>query len=123
MQLGQYQDVYNSRDIINSFDFDVLPDHPNYTIVAQDMSEVQDKMRDPSISMGPFLMKCDLMECLPAISIYSRRGYDRAHTRLLYMSATALEIWKAMGMYPRQIGKQYRPPHTAVLSYGMPFND
>lgn len=123
MQSQQTLHTHDSRTIFNSFSFGFHPDHSNYTIVAQNLNEVLDTMNAPSVSMGPYLVSCDLLKLLPTISIYSRRGYNRAHTRLLYMNAAALKIWKAMGMCPREIGEQHRPPHTAVLAYGMPFSE
>lgn len=123
MQLQQAKNVYNSSDIFSDLPFKFRSNHSNYTIVAQDVNEIQNTINAPSVSMGPYLLKCGLVGLLPTISIYSRRGYNRAHMRLLYMNATALEIWKAMGRRPRQIGEQHRPPHTAVLCYGMPFSE
>jgi hypothetical protein len=113
--------------ILNSLVFQFTPEFfsesPSYTIVAQDATEVQDIQNAPSISMGPFLTACSQMDILPTISIYARRGYDRKHMRLLYMNAAALHIWKAMGKHPKQIGTQHRPPHSAVLMFGMPFSE
>jgi hypothetical protein len=107
--------------------FQTLPEFfsesPDYTVVAQDEVEVQDIQNAPAVSMGAFLMAVGEMNTFPTISIYTRHGYDRKHTRLLYMNRAALRVWKAMGMHPRQIGTQHRPPHSAVLAFGMPFND
>jgi hypothetical protein len=93
----------------------------DYTIVAQDATEVKDRQNAPAISMGPFLIASGQMDILPAISIYKRHGYDRRYRCLLYMNAAALRVWKAMGKHPKQIGVQYRPPQSAVLTFGMPF--
>jgi hypothetical protein len=123
MRIQPYLDVDRSTDVLNSFAPGFFTDHASYTVVAQDVTEVQDTMSAPALSMGPYLMRYGLMELLPAISIYTRLGYDRAHTRLLYMNAEALRIWKLMDKRPRQIGVQHRPPHSAVLSFGMPFGE
>lgn len=115
-----------ARDI-NNFAFQTLPEFfsksPDYTIVAQDLVEVQDIQNAPAISMGAFLKAVGEMSIFPMLSIYTRNGYDRKHTRLLYMNAAALRIWKIMGMHPKQIGSQHRPPHSAVLAFGMPFSE
>ena len=99
----------------------VFPAQPDYAIVAQNAIEVQNAQNAPSVSMKAFLMAWGERYSYPVISVYQRDGYDRKHARLLYMNATALRIWKIMGMCPRQIGAQHRPPHSAVLSFGMPF--
>lgn len=95
----------------------------DYTIVAQDAIEVQDTQNDPAVSMGAFLSAVGELNILPTISIYTREGYDRKHTRLLYMNAAALRLWKIMGRHPRRIGTQHRPPQSAVLAFGMPFSE
>lgn len=92
-----------------------------YTVVAQDAIEVQDIQNAPAVSMSSFLAALGEINILPTISIYTRDGYDRKHARLLYMNAAALRAWKTMGRHPRQIGTQHRPPHSAVLAFGMPF--
>lgn len=111
----------------NSHIFQVLPElfseSPSYTIVAQNAIEVQDTRNAPAFSMGAFLAMLGGVNIVPRISIYVRDGYDRKHARLLYMNAEALRVWKTMGMHPRQIGTQYRPPHSAVLAFGVPFRE
>jgi hypothetical protein len=111
----------------NNLVFQTLPEFfsrsPDYTIVAQDAIEVQDIQNAPAFSMGAFLTAVGMMNIFPMISIYTRDGYDRKHTRLLYMNKAALRVWKTMGMHPRQIGSQHRPPHSAVLAFGMPFSE
>lgn len=98
-----------------------LSESEEYTVVAQDAVEVQDVQNSPAISMASFLKAVGEMNLFPTLSIYTRDGYDRKHTRLLYMNAAALHLWKIMGMHPKQIGSQHRPPHSAVLAFGMPF--
>ena len=111
----------------NNLPFQIPPEFfsesPDYNIVAQDAVEVQDIQNAPAVSMGAFLRAVGEMKIFPTISIYTRDGYDRKHTRLLYMNAAALHIWKTMGMHPRQIGAQHRPPHSAVLAFGVPFSE
>ena len=101
----------------------MYPQSPDYTIVAQDAIEVRDVQNAPAVSMGAFLTAIGVMNIFPTISIYTRDGYDRKHTRLLYMNAAALHVWKTMGMHPRQIGRQHRPPRSAVLAFGRPFSE
>lgn len=100
-----------------------LSESQDYAIVAQDAVEVQDIQNAPAFSMGAFLVAIDKMNIFHTISIYTRNGYDRKHARLLYMNTAALRVWKTMGMHPKQIGSQHRPPHSAVLAFGRPFND
>jgi hypothetical protein len=111
----------------NNLVFQIFPEpcseSRDYTIVAQDVIEVQDIRNAPAATIGAFLMACGEMNLVPTISIYTRHGYDRKHARLLYMNASALRVWKRMGMHPRQIGTLYRPPHSAVLAFGMPFSE
>lgn len=111
----------------NNLVFQTLPEFfsesPDYTIVAQDAIEVQDIQNAPAVSMSAFLIAVGEMNIFPTISIYIRHGYDRKHARLLYMNAAALHVWKTMGMHPRQIGTQHRPPHSAVLAFGVPFSE
>lgn len=110
----------------NYFVLQTLPEFfsesADYTVVAQDAIEAQDIRNAPAVSMGAFLAMADGANLFPTISVYTRDGYDRKHARLLYMNATALRVWKAMGKHPRQIGTQRRPPHSAVLAFGMPFD-
>lgn len=101
----------------------MYPQSPDYTIVAQDAIQVQNIRNAPAVSMGAFLRAIGVMNIFPTISIYTRDGYDSNHARLLYMNAAALRVWKIMGMHPRQIGSQHRPPHSAVLAFGRPFSD
>lgn len=109
----------------NNFVFQTLPEFvsesSDYAIVAQDATEVQYIQNAPAVSMGAFLMTVGEMNIFPTISIYTRHGYDRKHARLLYMNAAALRVWKTMSMRPRQVGTQHRPPHSAVLAFGVPF--
>lgn len=95
----------------------------NYTIVNQDADEVQDIQNAPAVSMARFLAESDRLALIPAISIYVERGSGRECVRLLYMNATALQVWKDMGMNPTEIGTRHRPARTAVLAFGVPFSE
>lgn len=95
----------------------------NYTVISQSADDVQDIRNAPSLSMGPFLLATEQTRRLNKLSIYSLRGNSREQLRLLYMNATALEIWRAMGMTPTVIGSTHRPPKIALLTFGVPFSE
>ena len=95
----------------------------NYTAIAQSAEEVQDVQNAPSVSMGPYLISSEQTRLLTTLSIYSLRGDSHEQVRLLYMNATALCIWKAMGKQPAIVGAVHRPPHDALLSFGVPFSE
>lgn len=95
----------------------------NYTVIAQSAEEVQNLESAPSISMGAYLIATEQIRRLTTLSVYSLRGSSREQIRLLYMNAKALEIWRAMGMTPTVIGLMHRPPHTALLTFGVPFSE
>ena len=94
----------------------------NYRIVAQSMEEVQSVENAPAVSMGPYLLESGQTSLLRTISIYSLRGESREQIRLLYMNAAAIQVWKEMGKTLRIIGAQTRPPHSALLTLGVPFS-
>ncbi len=95
----------------------------HYTVITQDVDEVQDTKNAPAVSMALFLIERDRMGLLPTISIYSERGTDRKALRILYMNAAALRIWKEMGMHPTEIGSQPRPASSSELTFGVPFSE
>jgi hypothetical protein len=95
----------------------------NYQIVAQSAEDVQNTENAPAISMGPYLLKSGQTSLLSSISIYGLRGESRAQVRLLYMNAPAIRVWRSMGKTPHVVGSQARPPHTALLMYGVPFSE
>lgn len=111
----------------NDLLFRLVSEHPqtamNYTVIAQSANEVQDVQNAPSVSMGPYLVSSGQTRLLTTLSIYSLRGSSREQVRLLYMNGTALRLWKDMGKQPNQIGTQHRPPHAALLSFGVPFSE
>jgi hypothetical protein len=94
----------------------------NYQIVAQSAEQVQNIENAPSVSMGPYLLDSGQIELLTTISIYSLRGENREQIRLLYMNAAAIRVWEEMGREPKIIGVLVRPPHTALLAFGVPFS-
>jgi len=95
----------------------------NYQIVAQSAEDVQNTENAPAVSMGPYLLKSGQTSLLSSISIYSLRGESRAQVRLLYMNAPAIQVWQSMGKTPHVVGSQARPPHAALLTYGVPFSE
>lgn len=95
----------------------------NYTVIAQSAEEVQDTQNAPAVSMGPYLISVEKTDLLTTLSVYSERGNSRDRVRLLYMNATALGIWRAMGKQARLVGTQHRPPQTALLAFGVPFSE
>jgi len=95
----------------------------NYQIVAQSAEDMQNIQNAPAVSIGPYLIESDQTRLLTSISIYSLRGESREQMRLLYMNATAIQVWKGMGKTPKIIGEQSRPPRTALLAFGVPFSE
>ena len=95
----------------------------NYRMIVQSAAEVGDIQNSPSVSMGPYLIASGQTRLLTTLSVYSLRGDNREKVRLLYMNATALRIWKDMGKQPTEVGSLHRPPHAAVLCFGVPFSE
>ena len=95
----------------------------NYQIVAQSVEDVRNVDNAPAVSVAPYLIESGQTRLLTTISIYSLRGENRDQVRLLYMNAEALRIWKEMGKAPRVIGSKSRPPHAALLAFGVPFSE
>jgi len=93
----------------------------NYTILAQSRDEMMVPDNSPSISMWPYLCSSSQTRRLNKISVYAERGRSRERSRLLYMNASALSLWREMGMPVTIIGESHRPPFSAILSFGMPF--
>ena len=118
---------HNAAYMTNDLLFDLDPGRSrtalNYQIVAQSTEEVQDIQNAPAISMGQYLIESEQVKLLTTISIYSQQGDSRDQVRLLYMNATALLIWKAMGRRPTLLGVLHRPPKTALLAFGIPFSE
>ena len=100
-----------------------LPNVTNYTAIAQSADDVRDIQNAPSISMGPYLISSGQTPLLTTLSVYRLRGDSRDQVRLLYMNQTALRVWMEMGMKPTIVGAMHRPPHAALLSFGVPFSE
>jgi hypothetical protein len=96
---------------------------PSYTILAQSSNEVMVVENSPSSSMWPYLLSSSQGRRLNTISVYVDRGTSKERSRLLYMNPGALSLWREMGMPATVIGESHRPPHSAVLSFGMPFSE
>ena len=94
-----------------------------YTILGQSRNEALVPENSPSISMWPYLLSSAQTRRLNTVSIYAGRGTSKEQMRLLYMNATALSVWREMGMPIRIIGETNRPPRSAMLSFGMPFSE
>lgn len=112
-----------SNDLLLRLTSDHTQGAMNYAVIAQSEAEVQNIQNAPSVSMGPYLIASEQTRLLTTLSIYSLRGNSREQVRLLYMNATALRIWNDMGKQPTMIGTQHRPPHAALLSFGVPFSE
>ena len=95
----------------------------NYTIVAQSRDELLVPQNSPSLSMWPYLVDSAQTRRLNQISVYAQRGTSRDQSRLLYMNAAALNVWREMGMIAFVIGETHRPPRIAQLCFGMPFSE
>lgn len=114
MALGQHRFHIAIRACISS---------ANYTILAQNRQELIVLENSPSISMWPYLLGSSQTARLNQISVYSARGTSSERARLLYMNAGALQLWREMAMPVNIIGESHRPPHSATLSFGIPFSE
>lgn len=119
----RYPSSDTSNDLWSRLNAKYPPKTMNYEVVAQTTAEVQDLQNAPPLSMGAYLVESDQMQLLTAISIYSERGAHPDQVRLLYMNASALLVWRAMGRIPTLVGARHRPPRTALLMYGVPFSE
>jgi hypothetical protein len=95
----------------------------HYAVIAQAVEDLQDLQNSPAVSMGPYLISSGQTRILTTLSVYGMRGESRAEVRLLYMNSVALRIWNEMGMNPGLLGWLHRPPHSALLSFGVPFSE
>lgn len=119
----QFSSSHTSNDLWSGLNAEFPPKTMHYEIVAQNTAEVENLENAPAVSMAAYLVESDQMHLLRAISIYSERGTSPDQIRLLYMNASALLIWKAMGRIPTLVGARHRPPATALLMYGVPFSE
>jgi hypothetical protein len=118
-----YDSGRTSNDVLGDLVGKHKPAALNYQIIAQNAEDLREVQNAPAVSMGPYLLESGQIRLLTTISVYSLRGDSREQIRLLYMNATAFRIWQEMGKAPKIIGEQARPPHTALLSFGVPFSE
>jgi hypothetical protein len=115
--------IHTSNDVLRRLMSKYSSPTLNYQIVAQSAEEVQNTENAPAVSIAPFLLASGQTGLLGTISIYSLRGESREQMRLLYMNAPAIRVWRSMGRTPNVVGSQARPPHTALLTFGVPFSE
>jgi hypothetical protein len=114
--------IHTSNDLLQRLMSKHTSAVPTYQIISQSAEEVQNIENAPAISMGPYLVESGQTILLRRISIYSLRGECREQMRLLYMNDPAIQVWKEMGKPHNIIGAQIRPPHSALLTLGVPFS-
>jgi hypothetical protein len=95
----------------------------NYSILRQSTDQLREIDNSPSVSMWPYLVDSAQTKLINKISIYMEAGETLEQARLLYMNATALEVWNAMDRATGPIGEVHRPPKAAQLIFGMPFSE
>lgn len=116
-----YDSGLTSNDLLRSLMAKHSPPGLNYQIIAQSAEDVQNLENAPAVSMGPYLLNSGRTRLLTTISVYSLRGETREQLRLLYMNAAAIRVWEEMGKSLNIIGSRKRPPHEALLTFGVPF--
>lgn len=122
MSILGYESSPTSNDLLRRLVGNQSLSDLNYQIITQSAEDVQNIENAPAVSMGPYLLKSGQVRLLTTISIYSLRGENREQVRLLYMNAAAIQVWQEMGKSPKIIGAQARPPHAALLTFGVPFS-
>ena len=122
MSTPHHDSGFTSNDLLEGLTAEHDPAALNYQIVAQSAEDIQNIENAPAVSMGPYLLKSGQRSLLTKISVYSLRGESREQIRLLYMNPAAIRVWEQMGKTPKIIGAQIRPPHTALLAFGVPFS-
>jgi hypothetical protein len=124
MSITHYDSGPTSNDLLSRLIAEQRPQTAlNFQVIAQSAHDVQNTENAPAVSMGPYLLKSGQLGLMRTISIYSLRGESREQLRLLYMNATAIQVWREMGNAPNIIGAQVRPPHAALLTFGVPFSE
>jgi len=123
MSTLEYDSGPTSNDLLHRLLANQSRPELNYQIIAQSAEVVLDIENAPSVSMAPYLLTTGQTRLLTTISVYSVRGESREQVRLLYMNAPAIQVWKEMGRAPKIIGAQFRPPRTALLTFGVPFSE
>jgi len=114
--------LHTSDDLLRRPTEKCDPMPAGYHIVAQSAEEIQNLENAPALSMQRYLEESGNTSLLRIISVYSLRGESREQIRLLYMNAPAIRVWRQMGRVPKIIGSQTRPPHSALLAFGVPFS-
>jgi len=114
--------IHTSNDLLQRLMSKHASAIPNYQIISQSAEDVQNIENAPAISMASYLVGSGQTSLLRRISIYSLRGESREQMRLLYMNGTAIQVWNEMGKPHKIIGAQTRPPHSALLTLGVPFS-
>jgi hypothetical protein len=122
MSAPQSDSGLTSNDLLHDLVAKHSQTEVNYQIVAQFAEDVQDIENAPSVSVGPHLLEPGQMQLLTRVSIYSLRGESREEIRLLYMNGAPIRVWEEMGREPKIIGARIRPPHMALLAFGVPFS-
>lgn len=115
--------LHTSNDLLRRLTEKYAPAPPGYHVIAQSVEDVQNLGNAPALSMQQYLEESGNISLLRTISVYSLRGESREQIRLLYMNASAIRVWRQMGKNPNVIGSQARPPHTALLTFGVPFSE
>jgi hypothetical protein len=123
MSNAPYASGNTSNDLLQELVAKKADIAPNYQIIVQSAEDVQNIENAPAVAMGPYLIKCGNTALLRTISIYAARGESREEVRLLYMNAPAIRVWEEMGRAPKIIGARFRPPKTALLTFGVPFTE
>jgi hypothetical protein len=115
--------LHTSNDLLRRLTEKHVPTPPGYHVIAQAVEEVQNLENAPALSMQKYLEESGNTSLLRTISVYSLHGESCEQLRLLYMNAPAIRVWRQMGRVPTVIGSQARPPHTALLTFGVPFSE
>ena len=123
MSTLEYDSGPTSNDLLHRLVTRQTRPEPNYQVIAQSLEDVQNVENAPAVSMMPYLLRSGQIRLLTMISVYSLRGESRDQVRLLYMNAVAIRVWNEMEKAPKIIGAQFRPPRTALLTFGVPFSE
>jgi hypothetical protein len=123
MTIAHYDSGTTSNDLLQKLVSKNTGIAPNYQIVVQSAEDVQNIENAPAVAMGPYLLESGQTSLLRTISIYSAQGDSREQIRLLYMNVPAIRLWEEMGRVPKIVGARFRPPQTALLTFGVPFTE
>jgi hypothetical protein len=91
-----------------------------YSIIAQSAADIHHFF---SIEMRSYLNNSAQTQLLNHISVYVARGRTRGQMCLLYMNPVAFGVWTAMKKAGTIVGQVNRPPQSARLVFGAPFNE